>query len=167
MAFYNPQDQEIGPLDGLNPAQASLRKALSRRIGFRTLPLQERISQNIRTSGLRTSGVSQIPRMQAESQREQSQVEADIALLNQAEQERQAREAQERQFSFMGEQARLDREGSRDLARTQARQRLQQGLLSGAFGLASSFLPKPKKKFIGTFGSKLGQDPISYDPFDR
>ena len=137
--------------DPSNPLFQTIRTAARKRIRLGGLEGAQRLGQNIRSAGgtgIRTSGVSLIP--QIEAGRRRSTAEASLEERLATSQLTQAGGLETlRERAGLREKAAVSRFGrQRNFAREQARARLQQALISGAFQLPASFL--------GGFGRGIG-----------
>ncbi len=117
---------------GAEATFAGVRKNVLKRIRLGGVQASQRIAQNVRTSGLKTSGVGLIPQLAASRTRQLAEAGAEEALGSQQLGNIAAEKAAAARARV---QAQLQRDAysmQGDLARTAARQRLQQALIGGA-----------------------------------
>ena len=114
-----------------NISPENIRQAIFDRIRYQSEFPARRMAQNIQTSGIRTSGVSLLPMREAARQRASGEAQAVIGLGQQQLGQKFAAAESERERQSRSQLAKYGWAQQQSLAATQARQRMQQALLSG------------------------------------
>jgi len=130
MALQPFQGEKEATFKGVNDA-------VLRRIRGAELPAQQRISQMVKASGLRTSGVGQIPGLSQERSRGVREAGAIAQLGSQRLGQLGQQEAIAQQGAINERLARFRASVDQDIAKTRGREALQSALIGGIGGFAT------------------------------
>jgi hypothetical protein len=131
-----------GHYEGVEPTFDELRQAAMRRIRAQQAPQAQRIASSVRAAGVQTSGVGQLPGLEAERNRSASEAQLETGIAEQ-------RLGQLGALEQLQHQAAIQRQRDEWLAnygtneeRTAARERLQAALIGAGAGAISGAIGK-------------------------
>lgn len=123
---------------GREPTFSGVADALKRRLRVGRLGQQSRIGQLVKSAGLRTSGVGQIPLIEAERTRQSQEAGIEGQLGSQRLGQLGSLEQIKLQGTIQERLGRLRGDRAGDIARTRARESLRNALIGSGLGLIGS-----------------------------
>ena len=126
------------------PNYESVLKASQDRLRGMSLPSFERTAQTIKNAGLRTSGVGQIPYLQAERNRASGEADILASLAGQRLGQIGSQEAMDKQFQHNLELAKYGWARQQAIAREQANSALMGSLIAGGASLGAGYFMGPR-----------------------